>query len=363
MHPAILNREARVSMRRHCPVPDRVHRTRSFAACLVLLAGLILAACPPAQPDTSRTAPSDVQRAALTAAGARDTLTELELRFLDVGQGDAVLIRSWEVTAGERLPGRVALIDAGPVNRVVAQLRALGVEAIDLMIASHNHLDHIGGMDAILDSLPVRFYLDNGHPATTRIQRRVLERVESKGVTYLQSTRRSIALGSAQLHVVPPPDGVPGDEQNNRSLTVVLEHGRFRALFTGDAEVQLLNALLASGDIPTVDVLKASHHGSRNGVTPGLLAQARPRIVVVSVGAGNQYGHPHPAAMRYFCSGGRRVFRTDQVGDVVLDIDATGAHALRFEPAGTSPVPELDACLAHSPSAAEPEEPGAPDNR
>jgi competence protein ComEC len=346
-------------MRSHCPAPDRVHRTRGLAAFLVLLVGLVLAACPPAQPDASRAAQSDVQRGALAAARAQDTLTELELRFLDVGQGDAVLIRSWDVTAGERLPGRAALIDAGPVNRIVAQLRALGVEAIDLMIASHNHLDHIGGMDAILDSLPVRFYLDNGHPATTRIQRRVLERVESQGVTYLEPTRRSIALGSAQLHVVPPPDGVAGDEQNNRSLTVVLEHGRFRALFTGDAEVQLLNALLASGDIPAVDVLKASHHGSRNGVTPGLLAQARPQVVVVSVGAGNQYGHPHAAAMRYFCSGGRRVFRTDQVGDVVLDIDAAGAHALRFERAGARPSPELDACLSHSPSDAAPEVPGA----
>lgn len=256
------------------------------------------------------------------AAGREDSVPTLELRFLDVGQGDAVLLRSG---------GRTALVDAGPADRIVARLRDLGVESIDLLVASHNHADHIGGMDAVLDSLPVRNYLDNGHPASTRIQERVLERVEGKGVTYLQPTSRTISLGAARLRVIPAPEGVTGDEQNNRSLSLLVEQGTFRALLTGDSEVELLGGLLAGDGIPDVEVLKAAHHGSRNGVTPAWLARTRPEVVVVSLGADNSYGHPHEAALRYYCAGGREVYRTDRSGDVVVEVGSDGSYRVRTE--------------------------------
>jgi competence protein ComEC len=248
-----------------------------------------------------------------------DSAAPLELRFLDVGQGDATLLRG---------SGRTVLVDAGPSDRIVARLRELGVRSIDLLVASHNHADHIGGMDAVLDSFPVRSFLDNGHPATTRIQERVLERVEAKGVAYLRATPRAISLGDARLRVIPAPEGVGGDEQNNRSVSLLVERGDFQALLTGDSEVELLNALLERSPPPDVEVLKAAHHGSRNGVTPAWLARTRPEVVVVSVGEDNAYGHPHPAALRYFCAGGRRVFRTDQAGDVVVRVAPAGGYEI-----------------------------------
>lgn len=267
-----------------------------------------LPACPGGGDPDPRPAP---------APPAAASAPPLEIRFLDVGQGDAVLLREGE---------RTVLVDAGPADRVVARLRELGVESIDLLIASHNHADHIGGMDAVLDSIPVGSYMDNGHPATTRIQERVLARVEEGGVRYLEATPREISLGETLLRVIPAPEGVKGDEQNNRSITLLVERGEFRALLTGDSEVELLNALLAAAAAPDVDVLKAAHHGSRNGVTPAWLARTRPEVVVVSVGAGNSYGHPHEAAMRYYCAGGRRVYRTDLHGDVVVTVAEEGAY-------------------------------------
>ncbi len=253
-------------------------------------------------------------------AAARDT-APLEIRFLDVGQGDAILIRSGD---------KVALVDAGSSDNVVQKLRVAGVDHIDLAVASHNHSDHIGGMDAVLDSLPVRTYLDNGYPATTRIQTRVLQRVEAKNITYLQPTARTIGLGSATLRVLPPAR-LPGDaeEQNNRSVGLIVEQGTFRALLTGDSETQAINGWLEANMIPDVDVLKAAHHGSRNGVTRAWLARTRPEVVIISLGGDNSYGHPHVAALRLYCAGGRRVFRTDWHGDVVVSVEPSGRYQVR----------------------------------
>lgn len=309
----------------------------------LLLAALLYGCTPPAPREpalTERTQAGSRAAAPADTAARDDTAAHLELRVLDVGQGDAVLIRS---------DGRTALIDAGPADRIVAQLRALGVDTVDLLVASHNHADHIGGMDAVLDSFPVRFYLDNGHPAGTRIQQRVLERVERHGVTYLQPTRRTLSLGDAQLRVLPSPLEPRTEDQNNRSLTLVLEYRGFRALLPGDAETPLLNALLAAGDVAAVDVLKAAHHGSRNGLTPAWLARTRPAVVAISLGAGNMYGHPHEAALRYYCAGGRRVLRTDLHGDIIVRVDPTGGFTVQTGREATgADGSEPDACTTYS---------------
>jgi competence protein ComEC len=280
---------------------------------LALLLGFVaLSGCVDGRNTTARTA-----EPSRTSAASGDSLPALEIRFLDVGQGDAILIRNGT---------RTALIDTGPSDAVASRLRALGVDTIHLFVASHNHADHIGGADAVLRSFPVRFYLDNGHPASTRIQARVLALVDSTGATYLNATPRTLSLGDARLRIVPAPDNVPGDEQNNRSVTVLLERGSFRALFTGDSETELLQALLETDQIPDVDLLKAAHHGSRNGVTPAWLARTKPEVVAISAGSGNRYGHPSPAALRYYCTAERRVLRTDLAGDIVIAVDPSGTY-------------------------------------
>ncbi|MDP9348285.1 MAG: MBL fold metallo-hydrolase, partial [Gemmatimonadota bacterium] len=291
----------------------------------------LLAACP--APGGKAPRQEDTPPSAGTAAA--DTTPPLELRFLEVGQGDAVLIRS---------AGRVALVDAGPSDRVAERLRALGVDTVHLLVASHNHSDHIGGADAVLEGFPVRNYLDNGHPATTSIQKRVLGLVEEEGAGYLQASPRTITLGGAKLRVLPTPPDVGGDEQNNRSVVLLLERGAFHALLSGDSEEEEIEALLHSPDaLPDVDVLKAAHHGSRNGVTEPWLARLRPEVVVISAGEGNVYGHPHREALERYCTGGRRVFRTDLHGEVVVTVDTRGRYTVRTEGDSLSATPAAQA--------------------
>jgi beta-lactamase superfamily II metal-dependent hydrolase len=238
----------------------------------------------------------------------------LELTFLDVGQGDAILIRSPE--------GKTALVDAGPGD-LTTELQRLGVDTIDLAVASHAHADHIGGMDEVIERFPVRYYLDNGMPHTTSTYRRLMEQVRERDLTYLRAEARALRLGSATIRVLPPdPDA---EEQNDRSIALVVEFGSFRALLTGDSEIEALAHFVRIG-VPQVTVLKAAHHGSRNGVTPAWLAATKPRVVVISCGRENPYGHPHAWALRYYEGSGAEVYRTDRDGTITVLADGEGTY-------------------------------------
>ena len=246
--------------------------------------------------------------------------------FLDVGQADAVLIRSPE--------GKTALIDAGR-GSIIRRLEAHDVDTIDIAIASHAHADHIGGMAEVIRRFTVRYYMDNGLPHTTRTYGDLMWTLERSDVTYLQATERTIQLGSVTLRVLPPPHlAAAGDPhldgrgrptgQNDQSVGILMEYCEFRALLTGDSEVDELHTFLERG-VPTVTVLKAAHHGARNGVTPAWLAATRPRVVVISVGR-NSYGHPDPWAIRYYEAQGRQVYRTDLHGDVTIAGRSDGSY-------------------------------------
>ena len=241
----------------------------------------------------------------------------LQVTFLDVGQGDAILIRSPE--------GKVALVDAGPGDDIIGMLQHHGVTSIDVAIATHPHADHIGGMEAVIRSLPVRYYMDNGVPHTTATYMRLLRALQASDITYLQAVERTIELGSVKLRVIPPP-GM--DDHNNNSIGVVVEYGDFQAMLTGDAEVEELNYFIARG-VPRVTVLKASHHGSRDAVSPVWLSETKPQVVVISCGADNAYGYPDPWALRYYEAVASEIYRTDLHGDVAVLARADGTYEVR----------------------------------
>lgn len=252
---------------------------------------------------------------AAQSASGQDS-ARVRIVFLDVGQGDAALVISPE--------GKTALIDAGPADAGVARrLVALDIDTLDLVVASHAHDDHIGGMEEVVRTFPVRAYLDNATPYTTATYHHVMRLVESARLVYLAPVARTIALGSVPLRVLPPPPGAAA--QNDRSVGILLEFGAFRALFVGDAELDELGYFL-SLDLPEVTILKAAHHGARNGVTPGWIARTRPAIVVISVGAGNRYGDPDPRALRYYSALGARILRTDRDGTIEIRGGRDGSY-------------------------------------
>jgi competence protein ComEC len=255
----------------------------------------------------------------LVAQSAAAQADDVVLRFIDVGQGDAILVTS---------SGKAALIDTGGHDSIVGKLQALGVSSLDLLLITHNHADHFGGADAILSNLPVRFFLDNEQPAKNKTEETILALVDAKKIPYLKPDAKTLTVGDATLRLLPPPEHLRNSNQNDASVGVVLERGRFKALLSGDAEALELSSWLAADIVPQVDVLKAAHHGSRNGLTPLWLYRTKPAVVVISVGKDNDYGHPHPAALRYYEASGRRVFRTDLDGDVTVTIHVDGSYSI-----------------------------------
>src|SRR5207249_3488451 len=134
-----------------------------------------------------------------------------------------------------------------PSSRIMLQIDELGIDTIDLLVASHNQADHIGGMPAVLGSTGVRYYLDNGVPHDTSIFWRTSEAVVASGAQYLDASHRTITLGSAQLHVLPHP---PSRDQNNASVGLLIQYGDFRALLTGDSGLYELRHWLNTETIP-----------------------------------------------------------------------------------------------------------------
>ena len=255
----------------------------------------------------------------------------LRIAFFDVGQGDAALI----TTAS----GRRVLVDAGPVNAGVAMLlRRMGVDTLDLVVASHGHADHIGGMPAVFATLAVRAYMDNGIPHTTQTYQRTMQAVQAEpGLQYLQATRRTIRLGGIVIRVLPPSG--TDSSQNNNSAGLVVEHGAFRALFTGDSERRQLTWWLAHDSIGRVSLVKAAHHGAQNGATEEWVAATRPGVVVVPVGR-NSYGHPSASVIDSWTRADAQVYATTANGLIIVKALPDGTMRVVVERGGPVAKPE-----------------------
>lgn len=240
--------------------------------------------------------------------------------FLDVGQGDAMILLG--------PAGRVVVVDGGESATSVRDVvRRLGVARVDLLVISHYHADHIGGLPEILESIPVGSVLENGVATTTMVFQRTVSAIQASGAQVLRAEARTITVGDLTVRVFP---SLPqASSQNLASVGLTVSLGEFRLLLTGDAETQTLDWWVDQRVIPQVSVAKVGHHGSHNGTTPRLVEAARPSAVVVSVGATNGYGHPDPQAIRQWASRARHILRTDVDGTVVVRGCRDGSFRIR----------------------------------
>lgn len=249
----------------------------------------------------------------------------LEVHFIDVGQGDSILIRTETADM---------LIDAGPnaaAETVVDYLAAQGVETLDCVVGTHPHEDHIGGLDAVIRAFDVEQVLMPRVQADTRTFEDVLDAVAEKGLKITAAEAgQTYALGPARFTVLSPAEEKTYENTNDNSVVLRLEGGGNTFLFTGDAEKPVEEALLAQGVPLAADVLKVGHHGSSTSSSEAFLAAVHPEYAVIQLGAGNDYGHPHQETLAALGSVGAKVWRNDESGTIILRA-ADGAITIESE--------------------------------
>jgi beta-lactamase superfamily II metal-dependent hydrolase len=236
-----------------------------------------------------------------------DTFAEGEIwvHFIDVGQADAILIRSRE---------HAVLIDAGTrasSNTLQTYLESVGITTLDVVIATHPHYDWMP---------------DTYH--STQAFDRMLDALERNGLQYTTIAAGDVMdLGIIQMTAVAP-NSSGYRTPNNYSIVMRMEHGNTTFLFTGDAETLSENEILGAGWNIRSDVLQAGHHGSRTSTSQAFLDAVQPRFVAISVGAGNRYGHPHAEVMDRLQAASfvEEIFRTDERGTIVFVTNGTDIY-------------------------------------
>ena len=256
----------------------------------------------------------------------------LEAVFLDVEQGDSVFLR---------LPdGGTMLVDAGMRSRrldfgervVVPYLRHHNVKRLDVVVASHPHADHIGGLVHMLEQVEVGHYVDSGQLYDTWTARRIPELLLQRGVVYPRVAAGDClaGLGGVGGFVLHPTEAFVTDQGqspqglNNGSVVLQLSYGGRRILFTGDVEAETEPALQGWGQRLRADVLKAAHHGSRTSSAPLSLDAVHPGVAIISVGAFNKFGHPEAEVLQRLQQQGTRIYCTDHCGAISVAIEGDG---------------------------------------
>jgi competence protein ComEC len=236
----------------------------------------------------------------------------LRITFLDVGQGDGVLLQ---------VPGGAVLVDEGPPEADVAgQLRKMGVSDLSLVVLTHPQRDHVGGAARVLERLRVGLVLDPAVPSKSTEERSALEAARRRHLRVVVARAgQGYRIGRLRLRILwPDGPGMPGDDPNNHAIVILASYGEVDALMTADAESNVTGALR----VPPVEILKVAHHGSDDPGLPSLLDRIRPKIAVISVGERNDYGHPDPATVAALESEpGLALYRTDRDGRVVVESD------------------------------------------
>lgn len=259
-----------------------------------------------------------------TSTSPAPTLEESELtlygevlvHFIDVGQGDSILIQTPEqnilIDAGERTAG----------ESVVEYLRNLNVTYLNIVISTHPHSDHIGGLINVINNITTGEVIDPAVPHTTQTYEDYLVLIDQKNIKFTEGKAgMSRDLGGGALMQIIHPSSPSVSDLNNASIVVRLTFGDISFVFSGDAENEAENEILLRDYDLSATVLKVGHHGSRTSTSDSYLSAVSPKVAVISCGKDNTYGHPHEETLKLLKDSGIDVYRTDTNGTIVIKTD------------------------------------------
>lgn len=255
-------------------------------------------------------APGSAKTGQSTQGGDTSDGSQAEVHFIDVGQGDATLIKCG---------GHAMLIDAGDNDKGMAvqmYLKKQGVEKLDYLVLTHPDADHIGGADVVITKFTVGRVFMSDYEKDNKTYREVIQALDDKKLKW--STPKpgtSYSLGAAKFTILAPVESY--EDPNNSSVALLFQNGENRFLFTGDAQEEAEQDILDSGRFVKADVYKVGHHGSDTSSGQDFLDAVSPKWAVISCEEGNSYGHPHAAVLNSLRAMGVEVFRTDEQGSII----------------------------------------------
>jgi competence protein ComEC len=273
---------------------------RLFAAFLLL--SLLLSGCTTEKPEAQQ-----------------ESADSLVIHFIDVGHADCTLLTVGETTV---------LIDGGNTDtswNVLRYLRRFGIEELDLVVNTHPHGDHLGGIPLVLNSIPTKEVWCSTTSFDTYLFDQFEAAADKQDLEISKPVPGTIyASGGLTITVLGPLEAESTYEDlNDTSLVLMVQYGEKKFLFTGDMEAYAESQLVRSGMNLDVDVLKVGHHGSYSSTSQAFLDKVSPEYGVVFCAWGNEYGHPHDGPMNRLNKADVELFRTDIMGDIVLVTDGS----------------------------------------
>ena len=244
----------------------------------------------------------------------------LHVYFLDIGQGDAILIKTPD--------SEYILVDGGPNDKILQELSSVMPfyeRTIDVLVLTHPHADHINGLVEVIERYNVRQVVITGIHYGYAGYGKFLELINENGIQVIFVDGSSdYKLNSVFFDFIFPMEGIQGERFeniNNSSVVFRLLYGNTSFFLSGDLEIEAESKLVESGLDLRADVMKAGHHGSRTSTSESILDKVLPEISVISCGVDNPFDHPHAETIQHLQKRGIKIFRTDLDGRVELRSD------------------------------------------